>query len=82
VIPDLSVVCVIFLGLPLTAVTNRLLLRPVTRVMGEHDGAIRPAHELAEASREKAQAAREQLDRNAGASTTTIVEHMLDRKAS
>ena len=61
-IPDLSVVWVIFLVLLLTGVLNRLLLRPMTRVMEERDGAIRSARELAEASQARAQAATDELE--------------------
>ena len=47
-IPDLSVVWVIVFVLTLAVILDRLLLRPVTRVMQEREGAIRSARELAE----------------------------------
>jgi F-type H+-transporting ATPase subunit b len=62
VIPDLSLVWVIVLVLTLSVILDRLLLRPVTRVVQERDGAIRAARDLAEASRAKAQAASDELE--------------------
>lgn len=47
-LPDLSVVWVIFFVLLLTVVLDRLLLRPVLRVMAERERAITSARELAE----------------------------------
>ena len=44
---DLSVAWVIAFVLLLSVVLNRLLLRPVTRVMSEREGAIRSARERA-----------------------------------
>ncbi len=61
-IPDLSVLWIIAFVLILTVVLDRLLLRPLTRVMNEREGAVRSARELAEASRLKAQSAAEELD--------------------
>jgi F0F1-type ATP synthase membrane subunit b/b' len=80
VIPDLSVVWVIFFVLLLTAVLNRLLLRPMTRVMGERDGAIRSARELAEASRAKAQAASEELDARTRAARGDVYRQMEEKR--
>jgi F0F1-type ATP synthase membrane subunit b/b' len=57
-IPDLSVAWVIALVLTLSILLDRLLLRPLTRVMREREGAIRSARDLAEASRTKAQVPR------------------------
>jgi F0F1-type ATP synthase membrane subunit b/b' len=62
VIPDLSVVWVIGFVLLLSVLLDRLLLRPLTHVMREREGAIRPARELAESSRAKAQTASDELD--------------------
>jgi F0F1-type ATP synthase membrane subunit b/b' len=80
VIPDLSVVWVIFFVLLLTAVLNRLLLRPMTRVMGERDGAIRSARELAEASRAKAQAASEEFDARTRAARGDVYRQMDEKR--
>jgi F0F1-type ATP synthase membrane subunit b/b' len=62
VIPDLSVVWVIFFVLLLTVLMDRLLVRPLTHVMKEREGAIRSARDLAEASRARAQAASNELE--------------------
>lgn len=61
-IPDLSVVSIIALVLILSVLLDRLLLRPLTHVMREREGAIRSARELAESSRAKAQAAIDEFD--------------------
>ncbi len=61
-LPDLSVVWVIAFVLLLSVILERLLLRPVTRVMAVREGAIRSARELAEQSRTRAQAAADELD--------------------
>ncbi len=61
-IPNLSVVWVIAFVLVLTIVLDRLLLRPVTRIMKAREGAISSARELAETSRARAQAASDELD--------------------
>jgi F-type H+-transporting ATPase subunit b len=57
VIPDLSVAWVIVLVLVLLVVLDRLLLRPLTRVVNERQGAIHAARELAESSRVRAEEA-------------------------
>lgn len=79
-IPDLSVVWVILLVLVLTGVLNRLLLRPMTRVMGERDGAIRSARELAEASQAKAQAASEKLEASIRAARGDVYRQMDEKR--
>jgi F-type H+-transporting ATPase subunit b len=80
VIPDLSVVWVIFFVLLLTAALNRLLLRPMTRVMEERDGAIRSARELAEASQAKAQAASEEFDARTRAARGDVYRQMEEKR--
>ncbi len=61
-LPDLSVFWVIFFVLVLTGVLNRLLLKPLQRVMGEREHAIRSARELAERSAAEARAAAAEFD--------------------
>jgi F-type H+-transporting ATPase subunit b len=80
VIPDLSVVWVVFLVLVLTGVLNRLLLRPMTRVMADRDGAIRSARELAEASQARAQAATEELDARTRAARGDVYRQMDEKR--
>jgi F-type H+-transporting ATPase subunit b len=88
-IPDLSVAWVIALVLILSIVLDRLLLRPLTRVMREREGAIRSARELAEASRVKAQSAADEFDARTRAARAEVYKQMeekrrdaLDRRAA
>ena len=87
-IPDLSVGWVIFFVLVLSVVLDRLLLRPVMRVMSERDGAIRSARELAESSRARAQLAADELEAKTRSARAEIYQQMdetrrgaLDRRA-
>jgi F0F1-type ATP synthase membrane subunit b/b' len=80
VIPDLSVVWVIFFVLLLTVLLDRLLLRPMTRVMSERDGAIRSARELAEASRAKAQSASDELESKTRAARAEVYRQMEEKR--
>ena len=61
-LPDLSVVWVIVFVLVLSILLDRLLLRPVTRIMKAREGAIGSARELAETSRARAQTAMDEFD--------------------
>lgn len=61
-IPDLSAVWVIAVVLTLSVVLDRLLFRPLLRVMREREQAIRSARELAEASAAKAKVAAEEFE--------------------
>lgn len=82
-IPDLSVVWVIGFVLLLTVVLDRLLLRPLTRVINEREGAIRSARELAEASRARAQAAMDELEAKTRAARADVYRQMeVTRKAA
>jgi len=80
VIPDLSVAWVILFVLLLTAVLNRLLLRPVTRVMSEREGAIRSARELAETSRARAQSAADELEAKTRSARGEIYRQMDEKR--
>ena len=87
-IPDLSVGWVIFFVLVLSVVLDRLLLRPVMRVMSERAGAIRSARELAETSRARAQSAAEEFEAKTRSVRAEIYRQMdvgrraaLDRRA-
>ena len=79
-IPDLSVVWVIALVLILSILLDRLLLRPLTRVMRERDGAIRSARELAESSRTRAQAATEEFDARTRAARNDVYKQMEEKR--
>jgi F-type H+-transporting ATPase subunit b len=78
-IPDLSVAWVIALVLTLSILLDRLLLRPLTRVMREREGAIRSARELAETSRTKAQVAADEFDARTRAARAEVY-HQMDEK--
>ena len=78
-IPDLSVAWVIALVLTLSILLDRLLLRPLTRVMREREGAIRSARELAEASRSKSQVAGDEFDARTRAARAEVY-HQMDEK--
>ena len=56
-LPDISVFWVIFFVMLLTVIVDRLLLRPITRVMQQREEAIRSARALAEQSANQAKAA-------------------------
>ncbi len=88
-IPDLSVLWVIAMVITLTVVLDRLLLRPLTRVMNERESAVRTARELAETSRAKAQAAADELEAKTRAARADLYRQMdenrrgaLERRAS
>ena len=79
-IPDLSVVWVIVVVLALSVILDRLLLRPVTRVMSEREGAIRSARELAESSRSRAQAAADEFEAKTRAARAEIYRQMDEKR--
>lgn len=62
-LPDLSVVWVIGFVLLLTAVLNRLLFKPVLRVMAERERAIASARDLAQQSANQARDAAAEFER-------------------
>jgi F-type H+-transporting ATPase subunit b len=76
VIPDLSVAWVIFFVLLLTVIVDRLLLRPVLRVVAAREGAIRSARELAERSANDARAAAAEFDQKTTAARADIYKQM------
>jgi F-type H+-transporting ATPase subunit b len=63
VLPDLSVVWVIFFVLLLTVVLDRLLFKPLLRVIAERQRAISSARELAERAAHEARLATAEFDR-------------------
>jgi F-type H+-transporting ATPase subunit b len=79
VLPDLSLVWVIVFVLLLTVLLDRLLLRPLTRVMHEREQAIRAARELAESSRQRAQAATDEFEAKTRAARADLY-HQMDEK--
>ena len=79
-IPDLSVFVVIGLVLVLSVVLDRVLLRPVTRVMHEREAAIRSARELAETSRARAQAAADELEAKTRDARAEVYRQMEEKR--
>ena len=81
-IPDLSVVWIIVFVLLLSVILDRLLLRPVTQVMQQREGAIRSARELAESSRAKAQAAADEFESKTRAARADVHRQMDEKRRS
>ena len=79
-IPDLSVVWIIVFVLLLSVILDRLLLRPVTQVMQQREGAIRSARDLAESSRAKAQAAGDEFESKTHAARAEVYRQMDDKR--
>jgi F-type H+-transporting ATPase subunit b len=79
-IPDLSVVWIIALVLILSVLLDRLLLRPLTHVMREREGAIRSARDLAESSRAKAQAAADEFDARTRSARNELYRQMEEKR--
>jgi F-type H+-transporting ATPase subunit b len=75
-LPDLSVLWVIFFVLLLTVVLDRLLFRPVLRVMGEREQAIRSARDLAERSANEARLASAEFEKKTGEARAELYRQM------
>ena len=79
-LPDLSVVWVIFFVLLLTFVLNRLLFTPLLRVMEERQRAVTSARELAERSAHEARRATAEFDRKTGEARAELYRQMDDMR--
>jgi F-type H+-transporting ATPase subunit b len=75
-LPNLSVLWVIFFILVLTFVVNRLLLRPVLAVIRRREEAIESARELARRSASEAQAASAEFERKTAAARGEMYREM------
>ena len=75
-LPDLSVVWVIFFVLLLTFVLNRLLFKPLLRVIEERQRAVTSARELAERSAHEATRATAEFDRKTGEARSELYRQM------
>jgi F0F1-type ATP synthase membrane subunit b/b' len=64
----------------LSVLLDRLLLRPLTHVMREREGAIRSARDLAELSRGKAQAASDEFDARTRAARGDVYRQMEEKR--
>jgi F-type H+-transporting ATPase subunit b len=76
VLPDVSVVWVIFFVLLLTVVLDRLLFKPLLRVMAERQWAITSARELAERSANEARLAVAEFDRKTSEARAELYKQM------
>ena len=75
-LPNLSVLWVIFFILVLTFIVDRLLLRPVLGVIRKREDAIESARALARRSATEAQAATAEFDRKTGAARAEMYREM------
>jgi F-type H+-transporting ATPase subunit b len=75
-LPNLSVLWVIFFILVLTFVVDRLLLKPVLSVIRRREEAIESARELARRSATEAQAATAEFERKTGAARAEMYREM------
>lgn len=75
-LPDLSVLWVIFFLLVLTIVLDRLLFRPIQRVMQQREQAARSARELAERSAREAAAATAEFEKKTSAARAEVYRQM------
>ena len=79
-LPDLSVFWVIFFVLLLATIVDRLLLRPLTRVMQQREQAIRSARETAEAATARAHAATSEFEQQTSAARAEVYKQMDDMR--
>jgi F-type H+-transporting ATPase subunit b len=79
-LPNLSVIWVIFFILVLTFVVDRLLLRPVLGVIRRREEAIESARELARRSAAEAQAASAEFERTTAAARAELYRDMDDMR--
>ncbi|HYT74946.1 MAG TPA: ATP synthase F0 subunit B [Vicinamibacterales bacterium] len=79
-LPNLSVIWVIFFILLLTVVVDRLLLRPVLGVIRKREDAIESARELARRSATEAKAASAEFERKTAAARAEMYREMDDMR--
>jgi len=79
-LPNLSVIWVIFFILVLTVVVDRLLLRPVLGVIRKREEAIESARALAQRSAAEAKAATEEFERKTSAARAELYREMDDMR--
>jgi F-type H+-transporting ATPase subunit b len=78
VLPDLSVVWVIFFLLVLTVILDRFLFRPIQRVIQQREAAGRSARELADRSAREAAAATAEFEAKTAAARAEVYRQMDD----
>jgi F-type H+-transporting ATPase subunit b len=72
----LSLIWVIFFVLVLTVILDRLIFKPIQRVIGERESAIRSARELAERSAHEARAATAEFEQKTAAARSEVYKQM------
>ena len=75
-IPGLSVFCVIAFVLVLAVILDRLLFKPLTRVIDERQSRVKSALELAREAADRATAATAQFDERTRAAQAEVYRHM------
>jgi len=80
VLPNLSVIFVIVAIVLLAVVLDRVLFKPLVRVMRERESAVKSALELAESAAARAQAATAEFDANVAAARADLYKQMDERR--
>ena len=79
-LPNLSVIFVIIAVVLLAIVLDRVLFKPLLRVMHQRDAAIKSAMQAAESAAAKAQAASAEFDANVTAARADLYKQMDERR--
>ena len=79
-LPNLSVIFVILAVVLLAVVLDRVLFKPLLRVMREREQAVKSAIQLAETAAAKAQAATSEFDSKVAAARAELYKHMDERR--
>lgn len=79
-LPNLSVIFVIVAIVLLAVVLDRVLFKPLVRVMRERESAVKSALELAESAAARAQAATAEFDANVAAARADLYKQMDERR--
>jgi F-type H+-transporting ATPase subunit b len=80
VLPNLSVIFVVIAVVFLAIVLDRVLFKPLLRVMRERETAIKSAIQAAETATAKAQAASAEFDANVAAARADLYKQMDERR--
>lgn len=79
-LPNLSILWVIGIVLLLSVILDRLLFRPITRVIAERERRVASARQLAEESAAKASAATAEFDQKTAAARAEVYRQMDDMR--
>lgn len=75
-LPDLSVIWVVFFVIVLSVILDRLVFRPIQRVIHERESATRSARELAERSATEARLATKEFEQKTAAARAEVYKQM------